>query len=114
MLGDPHFSFRRSLPFLIFSILLKIMIQILIFHFFVWLKMKRMEGARKLIFSLVSIFNIGWKHKRRKPHGPGVHLFATLSYRGVGDDKQYNQDEVDAIGSLCHVHSKQGRVHFML
>ena len=44
----------------------------------------------------------------------GVDLLATLSYRGVGGDKQYNQDEVDAIGSLCHVHSKPGRVHFML
>ena len=48
----------------------------------------------------------------------GVKLFAisiaVLSCRAVGDDKQYNQDEVDVIGSLCHVHNKPGRAYFTL
>ena len=43
-----------------------------------------------------------------------VISIAVLSCRAVRDDKQYNQDEADVIGSLFHVHNKPGRVHFTL
>jgi len=37
-----------------------------------------------------------------------------LPTRAVRDDKKYNQDEVDVIGSLFRVQNKPGRVHFTL